>query len=233
MKFIRDFCEAYQANSSIYGYSALEIFETTSIYIVPMVNPDGVNLVTGFFSPNLPLYQDFKKIANKYPNIPFPNGWKANFNGVDLNLQFPAHWEKAKDIKYSQGFTTPSPRDFVGFSPLSEPEALAIYHFTLSHNFHLVLAYHTQGEVIYWQFLDYLPKNSYSIGQKFATSSKYLLDTTPYESSFAGFKDWFIQTYNRPGYTIEAGLGISPLPFSQFNKIYQDNLGILVLGAVL
>ena len=42
-------------------------------------------------------------------------GWKANINGVDLNLQFPAGWENAKEIKYSQGFNKPAPRDFVGY----------------------------------------------------------------------------------------------------------------------
>lgn len=35
------------------------------------------------------------------------------------------------------------------------------------------------------------------------------------------------------GYTIEAGFGENPLPISQFNEIYRDNLGILLLGAVL
>ena len=152
---------------------------------------------------------------------------------MDLNLQFPANWEQAKKIKYEQGFISPAPRDFVGFGPLTEPEALAVYQFTLSHNFQLILAYHTQGEVIYWQYLNYLPPASYYIGEQFSIASGYLLETTPYESSFAGFKDWFIQNYNRPGYTIEAGLGKSPLPISQFNSIYNDNLGILVLGAVL
>lgn len=66
-----------------------------------------------------------------------------------------------------------------------------------------------------------------------ADSSGYTLSETPYNSSFAGYKDWFIQNYNRPGYTIEAGIGENPLPLSQFDEIYQDNLGILVLGAVL
>ncbi|MCI8384393.1 MAG: hypothetical protein HFJ33_06015 [Clostridia bacterium] len=164
----------------------------------------------------------------------FHSGWYIfNTTGVDLNLQFPAGWEKAKEIKYAQGFTRPSPRDFVGYGPLTEPEALAIYNFTLSHDFRLVIAYHTQGQEIYWQFQNFNPPNSQAIGEQFAEASGYTLAKTPYNSSFAGYKDWFIQTYNRPGYTIEAGIGENPLPISQFDTIYQDNLGILVLGAVL
>ena len=116
---------------------------------------------------------------------------------------------------------------------MTEPEALAIYNFTLIHNFRLVIAYHTQGHEIYWNFQNINPPQGFEIGQKFADSSGYLLTETPYNSSFAGYKDWFIQTYYRPGYTIEAGIGENPLPISQFDEIYRDNLGILILGAVL
>lgn len=152
---------------------------------------------------------------------------------MDLNLQFPAGWENARQIKFAQGFTSPAPRDFVGFGPLTEPEALSIYDFTLSHNFRLILAYHSQGEIIYWKYADFLPPESEYIGRRFAQSSCYSLDLTPPESAYAGYKDWFIQEYNRPGYTIEVGLGENPLPINQFPQIYQDNLGILILGAVL
>ena len=115
-----------------------------------------------------------------------------------MNLQFPAEWEKAKEIKFSQGFISPAPRDFVGSRPLVALEAVALYRFTISHNFRLILAYHTQGRVIYWRFLDYLPPASYYIGEQFARSSGYLLEDTPFSSSFAGYKDWFIQNYNLP-----------------------------------
>ena len=125
---------------------------------------------------------------------------------MDLNLQFPALWNEARKIKFEQGFTSPAPKDFVGFGPLTEPEALAIYNFTLEHNFNLILSYHTQGEVIFWQFQNYRPQNSLLIGLNFASISGYSLEDTPYNSSFAGFKDWFIQNYNKPGFTIEAGL---------------------------
>lgn len=127
----------------------------------------------------------------------------------------------------------PAPRDFVGFAPLTEPEAITIYNFTLQYDFKLVIAFHSQGEVIYWQFQNYNPTNAYNIGTKFSEASGYLLDSTPYDSSFAGYKDWFIQDFNKPGYTIEVGLGTNPLPISQFDQIYKDNLGILILGATL
>lgn len=108
-----------------------------------------------------------------------------------------------------------------------------MYRFTLSHNFRLIIAYHTQGQEIYWQFLDYTPDGAEFIGRRFADASGYRLADVPFTSSFAGYKDWFIQNYDRPGYTIEAGLGSNPLPISQFDEIYNDNIGILVLGAIL
>ena len=95
----------------------------------------------------------------------------------------------------------------------------------------LVLAYHTQGEVIYWQFGPEVP-GARELGERLAQVSGYTLADTPYESSFAGYKDWFIQQFRRPGYTVEVGMGDNPLPISQFDKIYRDNLGILVTAAL-
>ncbi len=110
---------------------------------------------------------------------------------------------------------------------------MAVYNFTLQHNFRLILAYHSQGKTIYWKFQNYNPEGSLEIGEKFSSVSGYTLEETPYNSSFAGYKDWFIQNYNKPGYTIEVGDGENPLPIYQFSQVYNDNIGILTLGLIL
>ena len=220
MKFIKEYCFQYLQNKNLMEFKARDLYENVSLYIVPMINPDGVDLVTGSLKNVDNSYKNAQEIAKKFPNIVFPSGWKANIEGVDLNLQFPAGWEQAKKIKYAQGFDKPAPRDYVGDKPLIAPESLAVYNFTLKHNFRLVIAYHTQGKEIYWNFQNYTHPKAEYIGKKFS-------------ASFAGYKDWFIQKYSNPGYTIEAGIGENPLPETQFDEIYENNFKILVLGMVL
>lgn len=229
LKFLEEYSENYSTGGEIFNTSARELYNKASLYIVPVVNPDGIDLVNGVV-PSGKFLTQAQTLAGNYPNIPYPNGWKANINGVDLNLQYPANWERAKEIKFSQGFTLPGPRDFVGTAPLTEPEARAVYNFTRNHDFKLTLSYHSQGEIIYWKYLDYEPESSRRIAEYFGEVSGYAVEETPYSSGFAGYKDWFIETYNRPGYTIEIGIGMSPLPLSQFPGIYKDNIGILVGG---
>ena len=229
MRFTEQLARADAYNTEIFGRNARELLRISKLSVVPCVNPDGLDLVTGDLRSG-PDYASAAAIAADYPGIAFPAGWKANIRGTDLNLQYPAGWEKAREIKYAQGFISPAPRDYVGAAPLSAPESLALYQFTLAYSPALTLSYHTQGCVIYWKYLDYDPPGAEEIARRFASVSSYSVEETPYASGFAGYKDWFIQNYNRPGYTIEAGLGDNPLPISEFEGIYGENLGILTLG---
>ena len=232
LKFVEELAAAFASGGRIFSVSAAELMDYASIYLVPAVNPDGIDLVTGELQSG-EYYAAARRIAADYPQFSFPEGWKANITGTDLNLQYPAGWEQARANKAAQGIVSPAPADYVGPSPLSAPEARAMYDYTLALDPSLILAYHTQGQVIYWKFLDYEPENSRQIAATFSAVSGYAVEETPFASGFAGYKDWFIQQFNRPGYTIEAGLGVNPLPIEQFDRIYRDNLGILTMGALV
>ena len=232
LKFVEELAEGMRTGGKLWGVDARTVGNLVTIHTVPMVDPDGVDLVTEAIEPGTPEYAAAESLAAYYPGIPFPDGWKANLLGVDLNLQYPAGWLMAREIKFAAGYTRPGPRDFVGRAPLSQRESKALAEYTRRLDPRLVLAYHTQGRVIYWQFRDYEIPGAQALAQEFARVSGYSAEETPYESSFAGFKDWFIQEFRRPGFTIEAGIGENPLPISQFDTIYRDNLGILVTAAL-
>jgi g-D-glutamyl-meso-diaminopimelate peptidase len=231
LKFAEELAIAIQSGGRVYGVPAKNIAAAATIYMVPLVDPDGVDLVTEATAPGSLEYAIAAGLADNYPAIPFPQGWKANLLGVDLNLQYPAGWEQARQIKFAQGFTRPGPRDFVGRAPLTQLEARALADFTDAVDPALVLAYHSQGKEIYWQFGGIFVPGARELGEDFARTSGYTLADVPEASAYAGYKDWFIQQFRRPGYTIEVGEGENPLPLDQFDEIYGDNLGILVAAA--
>lgn len=232
LKFVEELAHAVQNNGQLYGIHAMNVVQASTLYFVPMVNPDGVDLVTGTLLPGSEEEKKAEQIQQNYPQIPYPQGWKANLLGVDLNLQYPAGWLTAREIKFSQGYTRPAPRDYVGRAPLNQRETIALAQYTEAVDPTMVLAYHTQGKQIYWQYRDYPVPGARELAEEFARLSGYTLEQVPYESGFAGYKDWFIQSFRRPGFTIEAGQGKSPLPLEQFDTIYRDNLGILMTAAL-
>lgn len=232
LKFAEEFAQAIQTGGRIYDQDARALAERVTIYMVPMVDPDGVDLVVGAIGQGSIQYDLAKRLAEDYPFVPFPQGWKANLLGVDLNLQYPAGWLQAREIKFMQGFTQPGPRDYVGRAPLNQLETRALAEYTRYIDPALVLAFHAQGREIYWQFGDIQVPGAEELGQKMADESGYTLANVPEESAYAGYKDWFIQEFRRPGYTIEVGEGVNPLPIDQFDEIYKDNLPILILAAL-
>lgn len=231
MKFAESFLKAYAEGTYLGGYNVRDIWNSSSIYILPMVNPDGVNLVLDGLQRDNPFYSDLIRWNNG--STDFSRVWQANIRGVDLNHNYDASWNLSKQAEAAYGITGPGPTRFSGPYPESEPESRAVANFTRNHNFRLVLAYHSQGEVIYWTYLNIVPQDAPRIAELFSDVSGYELSQTSGIVSYAGYKDWFIDKYRRPGFTIEVGRGRNPLPISQFNKIYNDNLELLLLAAIV
>ena len=232
LEFARDYARALKEKDTLLGVSARALAEVCTIHLVPLVNPDGVDLETGAVAPDSPQYALGEKIAAHYPEIPFPEGWKANLLGTDLNLNYPAGWRQARKNKALLGVTAPAPRDYVGSSPLNQPETRALAAFTREVQPEVVVALHSQGQEIYWQYGGLEIPGARELGEALAQVSGYALADTPYLSAFAGYKDWFIKTFRRPGYTVEVGLGENPLPLAQFPEIYKSCLPLLLTAAL-
>lgn len=232
LRWAEEFAEGIRSDGKIGDVDANILNEAVTVFMVPMVDPDGVDLVTGAIKPGDVQYEIARRLSENYPEIAFPDGWKANLLGVDLNLNYPAGWLQAREIKFSQGYTLPGPRDYVGRAPFNQLETQALSGYTEVVDPELVLAFHTQGQEIYWTFSDIFVPGAQELGEAMAAASGYRLSDVPYNSAFAGYKDWFIQQFRRPGYTIEAGRGINPLPLSQFDEIYRDTLPILNIAAL-
>lgn len=49
------------------------------MYIIPMLNPDGIDLVAGKIPESSPYYQ---KLRALFPDLDFATTWAANINGV-------------------------------------------------------------------------------------------------------------------------------------------------------
>lgn len=232
MKFTEEYLRAYTSGQMLPGgYDPRVLWNQSSIYIVPMVNPDGVDLVLNGLSPSNPYYTDL--IQWNKGSTDFSRDWEANNRGVDLNHNYDAAWDLSKAAEAEYGVTGPGPTRYSGPYPVSEPETQAMVAFTNRHNFRLVMAYHSQGEVIYWNFMNMAPPEGRTIGEQLSQISGYRLDETTGIASYAGYKDWFIQQTRRPGYTIEVGRGVNPLPISQFDEIYRDNIGMLIFAATV
>jgi len=231
MKFIENFAKAYTSGRNLEGYNVKDIWNKSTIYVMPMVNPDGVDLVLNGLERSNPYYNDLIK-WNK-GSVNFSKTWSANIRGVDLNHNYDAMWQKSKDAEKSYGVYGPGPTRYSGTSPESESESKAVADFTRKHEFRLVIAYHSQGEVIYWNYQNLASSEARKIGKIFSRLSGYELGETSGITSFSGYKDWFIEKYRRPGYTIEIGLGENPLQISQFSKIYKDNIKVLIEGALI
>ncbi|MFB5283258.1 M14 family zinc carboxypeptidase [Peribacillus sp. Hz7] len=221
MTFINDYLLALTNMNTIRGVQMLPLYQQSTLSIVPMVNPDGVNLVLQG-PPSTEPYRS-NVIQWNRGSMDF-SGWKANIRGVDLNDQFPAKWELEK----ARNPDKPGPRDYSGERPLTEPEAVAMADLTRRRDFSRVLAFHTQGQVIYWGFDNLEPPESEVMVNEFSRVSGY--EPVQTIESYAGYKDWFIQDWRRPGFTVELGQGTNPLPLSQFQEIYQESLGIFLAG---
>ena len=225
--FCEDYTSALAGKSDFKWADAGELYKKCTYYIAPMINPDGVNIVINGLTPDNPQYMSVLEMLGGQDA---GQVWQANINGVDLNHNYDALFYEYAEIAANEGYGEPGPRRYPGMAPFDQPETSAVRAMVLAEEFPFTIAFHSQGEVIYWSFNG---RGFEEEARALTDASGYSRDTATGVSSYSGFKDWYLEKFNLPAFTVEVGIGRNPLPFEQFEQIKEDCYPLIVKCADL
>ncbi|MBE6885852.1 MAG: gamma-D-glutamyl-meso-diaminopimelate peptidase [Ruminococcaceae bacterium] len=227
-RFCRELAEAAAENMTLDGIAIRPALAEKGLVILPQLNPDGTELVLG--GPETA--GRYREELMELTGGDF-SGWQANIRGVDLNHNFDAGFAILQRMEREAGITGPSPRRYGGPFPESEPETAALCRLCRKICFRHVIAFHSQGEEIYWRYGPVDPPHSRTIAELLARSSGYALLSPEGMASHGGFKDWFISKIGRPGFTVEMGRGENPLPIGELDPIYARLFEMLLVNLLV
>ena len=228
LRLCEDLCRLYTGQDKPDRVDFAAVAGERMIVIVPQVNPDGVNIALNG-SRSADKHADFVRLLGG----DIPGLWQANANGVDINHNFNAGWQKLQEMEQKNGIYSAGPRQWGGLKPESEPETAALCALCRRLPFAHVAALHTQGEEIYWQYGDRTPPQARMTARLLGAFSGYRVSDPDGLASHGGFKDWFIDETGHMGFTFELGRGVNPLPLDAFEPIYRKARNMLLLTAVL
>jgi g-D-glutamyl-meso-diaminopimelate peptidase len=220
MEMIDVYTDAFENEKVIGGYDVKELLSKTSIWFVPMVNPDGVSLQQlGLKAFPKEAHSSLLEINGGWYDF---KRWKANSEGIDLNRQYPAAWETLTGV-----VPLPNYKLYKGEKPLQAKEAQLMVDFTYKINPEIAVSYHTAGQIVYWHEMKDKEKTHevFHIVERFADLTGYGSVKTRYDKWGGGFSDWFILEFNRPAFTPEIALynGENSVKLSDFIEAWKRN----------
>ncbi len=218
MRFVSEYCEQLQQNRPLYHISLPDLSRSHTIYIIPMLNPDGVEYQIHGIEESNPLFP--RLLTMNGGSMDFST-WQANARGVDLNHNYDAEFVAYKRLEAENGICGGAPTRYSGEFPESEPEVAALCNFIRFHEgLRGVLTFHTQGEEIFYQSGGKAPRGSTILARRIAMLTGYCLSEAEGLASYGGLTDWCVQKQDLPSFTIECGKGKNPLPIKDYFSIY-------------
>lgn len=225
LKFTENLAIAYEKQDLLSGFDIKNILENVRLIIIPELNPDGIEIaIKG------------AEACEKYKDadIEICKGdfglWSANARGVDINHNFNADWYSLREAEKEAGINSPSPSRFGGLFPESEPETQAITRLCRNIPLDMLITFHSQGEEIFYEYGKNTPEKALHIAKMLSALTDYTLVKNEGLYSSGGLKDWFIEEFGRPAFTVEIGKGKNPLPLEYIDAIYERLESMLVIG---
>ncbi len=219
LRFISEYCELLHRNKSIYKQSLPLLSEQYTIYVIPMLNPDGVDYQIHGVQEENPLID--RVITMNGGSHDFSH-WQANARGVDLNHNYNAGFQAYKQLEAEQKIPCGAPTRYSGQEPESEPEVRALCNFIrFQEDLRCVLTLHTQGEEIFCRLSEDAITRNFRAISKISTLTGYRISEAEGPAAYGGLTDWCIEKQQLPALTLECGKGVNPLPLSDHTAIYR------------
>jgi len=213
LRFLSEFLTAHRAGRSIEGIDPVFLLSVRTLWIVPALNPDGVELVErGLFSAGL-FSERVRRMNGGSEEV---STWQANARGVDLNHNYDAGFHAYKGVEASLGIVGGAPTRYSGEYPESEPETAALARFIRSVPLSMILSLHTQGREIYFTSGGRSLPGQAAVAARFSAMTGYRAAVPTGAAAYGGLTDWAVGRIGVPAFTVECGAGKNPLPGSAF-----------------
>lgn len=198
------------------------LLEKVCFVIMPMVNPDGVEIAQR--GDDGAVTADVKEWvqANTQAGIQYDQ-IKSNARGVDINHNFRNGFGLDKKLKKSKNYL-----NYPGENPLSEVESRLMLDVAQEYDFACFLNYHTSGNLIFYgckNAPEQVNEQALKIADIVKRHTSYPL-CGPEEIPECGtWADEVEVCFLRPSTTIELGTQ-NPVPISEFYGLYDKNLWV-------
>ena len=228
LKFTENLAIAYEKGELLSGFDVKDILENKKLIIIPELNPDGIEIaIKGASACGKYKAENFEICKGDF------SFWSANGRGVDVNHNFNADWYTLREAEKEAGINSPSPTRYGGLFPESEPETVAITRLCRRIPVEMLITFHSQGEEIFYEYGKNTPEKALYIAKIFSALTDYTLVKNEGLYSSGGLKDWFIEEFKRPAFTVEIGRGKNPLPLEDVDEIYEKLEAMMVVGMVV
>lgn len=228
LRFFEELADACEHGHTLCGADVAQAVARRGVVVMPVLNPDGVEIALLGTAGAGQLGERVARLASDKTEH-----WQANARGVDINHNFGAGWAALQRLERESGIFGPAPTRYGGPRPFSEPETRAVCGCCSTFDIRRLYSFHSQGEEIYWRYGPRTPARSFDMASLLAESSGYTLSQPEGMAAAGGLKDWYIEKFGRPGFTIEIGRGKNPLPITMLDEIYDRTKEVLVLTLLL
>lgn len=201
LDFAADYLHQLARNATVFEYSMRYMFEERRIYLLPMLNPDGISYATSGVGKENPIYERLLRM-NGHADF---SAWQANARGVDLGHNFDVGFYQSKQLEQEQGITDGAPFGYSGEYPESEPETAALCRFLRMQREEIVgvMAFHLGAGEIFCDCDDRLTAKTVSAGRVLSRFTGYRMARPESLSSIGSLSDWCISALARPAFTVK------------------------------